>query len=71
MTVIDEIAERQGVGRDAVALAFVLAHPSRPVAIIGTQNLDRIARAPDALSVTLDRRDAYNIIEASTGRRLP
>lgn len=71
MTVIDEIAEGQGVGRDAVALAFVLAHPSRPVAIIGTQNLDRIARAPDALSVTLDRRDAYNIIEASTGRRLP
>lgn len=71
MAVIDRLAEREGVGRDTVALAFVLAHPSRPIAIIGTQNLERIASASDAFGVTLDRTDVYDIIEASTGERLP
>ena len=41
--VLDELAEREAVDRVAIALAFVLAHPSAPVAIIGSQNPTRIA----------------------------
>jgi predicted oxidoreductase len=69
--VLDRLAAREGTDRASVALAFVLAHPSRPVAIIGTQNLDRIASAGAALSVDLDRNDVYDIVEASEGVPLP
>ena len=69
--VLDDLAEREGTPRAAIALAFVLAHPSRPVAIVGTQRVDRIDEACRALEVRLDRRDAYRIVEASEGVPLP
>lgn len=68
---LDTIAAREGVDRAAVAVAFVLAHPARPVAIIGTQNADRIRSATDALAVTLTRADVYGIVQASEGVPLP
>ncbi len=69
--VLDRLAEREGVERAAIALAFVLAHPAKPVAIIGSQNLDRIRAATSALDVRLERSDVYDIIEASEGVPLP
>ena len=69
--VLDRIAQREEVDRAVVALAFVLAHPSRPVAIIGSQQPQRIAAANTALRVYLDRNDCYDIIEASEGVPLP
>ena len=71
LAVLDELAEREGVDRAAVATAFVLAHPSRPVAIVGSRRPERLAGAAAALSVHLDRADAYRIIEASEGVPLP
>ncbi len=69
--VIDALAEREGVDRTAIALAFVLAHPAAPVAIIGSQNPQRIVGAVAALGVQLDRHDVYQIIQASEGVPLP
>lgn len=69
--VLDELAERGGVTRSAVALAFVLAHPSAPVAIVGTQRAARLADAATATTVQLDRSDLYRIVEASEGVPLP
>lgn len=71
VTVLDRLAEREGVDRTTVALAFVLAHPSRPVAIVGTQRPERLAEAARATGVHLDRNDAYDIVEASEGVPLP
>ncbi len=71
LEVLDRIAEREGVDRAAVCLAFILAHPSKPVAIIGSQNLDRIAGASAAFDVHLDRSDVYEIVVASEGVPLP
>jgi len=71
VAVLDELAERESVDRAAIAIAFVLAHPSRAVAIIGTQNLDRIAASNAALSVNLDRQDVYALVQASEGVPLP
>ena len=69
---LDAIAEREAVDRGIVALAFVLAHPSAPVAIIGSQTprADR-RRRPQALDVHLDRADVYRIVQASEGVPLP
>jgi predicted oxidoreductase len=69
--VLDGLADREGVDRSQVALAFVLAHPSAPVAIIGTQRPDRITSSTAALGVHLDRSDVYSIVQASEGVPLP
>jgi predicted oxidoreductase len=71
LALLDRLAEREGVDRTAIAMAFVLAHPSRPVALVGTQNLERLAESTAALSVHLDRNDCYDIIEAAEGVPLP
>ncbi|MFK8025215.1 MAG: aldo/keto reductase family oxidoreductase [Ilumatobacter sp.] len=69
--VLDGLAEREGVDRTHIALAFVLAHPSAPIAIIGSQNVERITASTKALGVTLDRADVYAIVQASEGVPLP
>ncbi|WP_419925839.1 aldo/keto reductase [Candidatus Poriferisocius sp.] len=68
---LDRLAHHHGTSRTTLAIAFVLAHPSRPVAILGSQNPERLADAAEALSVALDRAEAYAIIEASEGVPLP
>ncbi len=68
---IDRLAEREGVDRATLATAFVLAHPSQPVALLGTQTASRLAAAPAAFNVHLDRNDAYDIVAASEGQPLP
>ena len=68
---LDRLAEREQVDRAAVCVAFVLAHPTSPVAIVGTQQPERLASLQAALDVRLDRNDVYDIIEASEGQPLP
>ena len=71
MTVIDELADREGVPRAVLAVAFVLAHPSRPVAIVGSQRPERLVEQAAATGVQLDRADVYRLIQASEGQPLP
>ena len=71
LEVLDGLATREGVDRATIAIAFVLAHPAAPVAIIGSQNPERIAGSTAALDVELTRADVYSIIQASEGVPLP
>lgn len=71
LDVLDGLAAREGVDRATIAIAFVLAHPAAPVAIIGSQNPARIVGTAAALDVTLTRADVYSIIQASEGVPLP
>lgn len=71
LAVLDQLAERESVERGHIAMAFVLAHPSKPIAIVGSQNLDRLAASATALDVQLDRSDVYAIVQASEGVPLP
>ena len=71
ISLLDDLAEREGVDRAAVCIAFVLAHPSAPVAILGTQTPARLSASTAALGVTLDRADVYAIVQASEGVPLP
>ena len=63
--------ERFGVGVSAVAYAWVMAHPSRPIPIVGTQTPARIAEAADAFKVSFTRAEWYAILVASLGENLP
>lgn len=71
LEVLDSLAARESVDRATIAIAFVLAHPAAPVAIIGSQNSARIAGSTAALDVELTRTDVYAIIQASEGVPLP
>lgn len=71
LDVVDRLGEREGVDRAAIATAFVLAHPSQPVALLGTQTPARLTSAAAAFDVNLDRNDVYDIVAASEGQPLP
>lgn len=68
---LDELAERENVGRATLALAWVLAHPSKPVPLLGTQNPNRLESQALATKVNLDREDVYALFQASDGQPLP
>jgi len=71
LAALDKVAARESATRTAVALAWVLAHPARPIAIVGTQNPARIAESAHALEVRMSRQDWYEILTASRQMRLP
>jgi predicted oxidoreductase len=68
---LDALAKRENTDRAGIALAFVLAHPARPVPLIGSQNPDRLRAAARATDITLTRSDVYALIEAAEGVPLP
>ncbi|MBO9527855.1 MAG: aldo/keto reductase, partial [Sphingobium yanoikuyae] len=53
------------------ALSWIMAHPVRPIPIVGSQSPDRIARSIDAFKVEWTRAQWYAVLEASLGERLP
>ena len=71
LTVIDELAARENVTRSAIAIAFVLAHPSKPIAILGSTQPERLQEIAKATTVQLSRTDWYRIVQASEGVPLP
>ncbi|WP_405111926.1 aldo/keto reductase [Phaeobacter sp. BS52] len=67
---LDAIAQAQGVDRAAVAIAFLLRHPAQILPVLGTNNLERIKQASDALKVELDRPTWFELYEAALGREV-
>jgi len=63
--------ERYGVDITAAALSWIMAHPARPIPIVGSQSAARIARSIDAFKVEWTRGEWYAVLEASMGERLP
>lgn len=68
---LDRIATRASVPRSAVAYAWVMAHPSHPVPLIGSQNPARIREAAAAYAVHLSREEWYLVLAAAHGGPLP
>jgi len=68
---LDAIARDRGVDVSAVAVAWLLAHPSKILPVMGTNNLSRISRLSDACDVKLDRQEWYEIYIAALGHEVP
>ena len=68
--VLGEIAQREGVSKAAVAIAWILRHPAKMQAIIGTMDPEHIKDACAAADVTLSHNDWYRLYLAS-GKFLP
>lgn len=68
---LDARAAAFGVSRTVAAYSWIMAHPARPIPIVGTQNPARIREAADAYKVKWTRKDWYEVLVASRGERLP
>jgi predicted oxidoreductase len=68
----EDMAPRYGhASADALAIAWLLALPSRPWVVLGTNKIERVRAASAAASVELSREDWYGLWEAAQGRRIP
>jgi predicted oxidoreductase len=60
-----------GATLEQLAYAWILAHPSRPVPVVGTNKPERLKSAARADELNLEREDWYALWEAAQGRRIP
>lgn len=68
---LDAIARARGTSRTAIALAWLLRHPSRIVPIVGTIDPHRIAEAAEADTLDLTRDEWYRLWVTARGEPLP
>jgi predicted oxidoreductase len=68
---LDAKAKQAGVSRAAAAYSWIMAHPARPIPIVGTQSTARIAEIPDAYTPTWTRAEWYEVLVAAQGEPLP
>lgn len=68
---LDKVAKAHGVSRTAAAYSWIMAHPSHPIPIVGSQNVERIHEAADAYKVNWTRESWYAVLVASRREKLP
>ncbi|MGH7975163.1 MAG: aldo/keto reductase [Limisphaerales bacterium] len=71
LPLLDELAKQHGATRSAIALSWLLKHPSNIVPIVGTTNPQRIRDAARATEISLSREDWYRLLAAARGKPLP
>lgn len=69
--VVAEIARQKGAALEAVLIAWILRHPAKIQAVIGTTKPERIAAACEGDSLVLSREDWYRLYLAGRGEPLP
>jgi len=68
---VEGLARELGVSRAAIALAWLLKHPSGIVPIVGATDPEHIREATRAADLSLSRAQWYRLLEAAYGQRLP
>ena len=67
---LDELSEKYGVPKNAVAIAWILRHPAKMQVVVGTMNPERLKDLCKATDIELSRHDWYDLYLAS-GKFLP
>ncbi len=68
---LDKVAATHGVSRTSIAYAWVASHPSQPIALVGTQNPQRILETREVSKIQLSPDEWYEILVASRGAPMP
>ena len=68
---ITALADKYGTADEAITLAWLLRHPAGIQPILGTRNVDRIGKSAAADSISLSRREWYELLEAARGESVP
>jgi predicted oxidoreductase len=71
LAVLDRIAKERGVGRELIALAWILKHPAKIVPIIGTTQPEQIKQLAAAAELELTREEWYHLVTAARGAEMP
>ena len=66
----DGLSKKYECSVNQVLLAFLYAHPSQIVPVIGTTKFERILEAKNAMEIELIREDFYKLWTASTGKEV-
>lgn len=67
-----EISVRYGNATlEQLAYAWILAHPSHPLPVIGTNKPERLRSAATSVEIELEREDWYALWEAAHGHKIP
>ncbi len=60
-----------GPSPEQIVYAWVMAHPSRPLPLLGSQRIERVRHAVEAEQISLDRQQWFHILQAAAGREVP
>jgi predicted oxidoreductase len=60
-----------GANLEQLAYAWILAHPSGPLPVIGTNQRERLESAAKAVEIELQREDWFALWEAAHGHKIP
>ena len=67
---LQEISEKHCVNKSAVAVSWILRHPAKIQAVVGTMNTERLSNIAKASDIVLTREEWYEIYRAA-GNDLP
>lgn len=68
--ILKRIADEQNCDIDHVAIAWLLAHPSEILPVIGTNNLERMKTMSKAMDVEIDRQTWFELLTAAAGEEV-
>jgi predicted oxidoreductase len=66
-----ELAQAAGTDTTAVAMAWLMHHPVQVLPVMGTNQMERIARFGNAARVPMDRQTWYELYELANGHEVP
>ncbi|MBP1970528.1 putative oxidoreductase [Virgibacillus natechei] len=67
---LQEIADKKGTNKSAIAAAWILRHPAKIQTVVGTMNPNRLAEIAEASNTSLTREEWYEVYRAA-GNELP
>ena len=70
-TKLKEMAEKYQTSVDGLVYSWLFQHPSQMVAVTGTNKIERVKTAVNALELKLDIQDWFDIWSVSTGEEVP
>ena len=68
---LEKVAQAHGTTSEIIAYAWVLAHPSKPMPIVGSGKEERLRAAVSALDIKLDRQEWFSLLAAARGFDVP
>ncbi len=68
--VFDLFTKKYNCSDDQLLLAWILKHPSNIYPVIGTTKAQRIKNSKESLKINLETIDWFEMLEASTGKRV-
>ncbi len=66
----NELAKKYNATLDQILLAWLNAHPSEIVSVIGTSKIERVKSSLEALNIKLTKEDWYRLWKSSTGSEI-